>query len=122
MPLLYSYLPVLNKTVYFSLRCARGLVSVSLRLGLSFFFLILCNVLFRGGRRTSSSEALFSSLPGAPPSSPALRLAAAFCMRAVFSVQAAAVQVLRWHAGGVFFLFSDLRRICRWLSDLPFKK
>ena len=66
MPLLYSYLPVLNKTVYFSLRCARGLVSVSLRLGFSFFFLILCNVLFRGGRRTSSSEALFSSLPGAP--------------------------------------------------------
>ncbi len=122
MPLLYSYLPVLNKTVYFSLRWRAGLFLSACGWGFLFFFLIPFNLLFRGGRRTSSSAALFSSLPGAPPSSPALRLAAAFCMRAVFSVQAAAVQVLRWHAGGVFFLFSDLRRICRWLSDLPFKK
>ena len=57
-----------------------------------FFFLILCTVFFRGGRETSSSEALFLSLPRPLPLFQHCRLATVLCTRAYFSLQFTAGQ------------------------------
>ena len=73
-----------------------------------FFSLLFSVICFWGGRDTSSSEALFLSLPNPLPLFQHWGLAAAFCMRlSFFAVHCR--ERLRWHAHGV--LLAGLRGV-----------
>ena len=85
---------------------ARVFFSACARAG--FFSLVFSVLCFWGGRDTSSSEALFLSLPNPLPLFQHWGLAAAFCMRlSFFAVHCR--ERLRWHAHGV--LLAGLRGV-----------
>ena len=85
---------------------ARVFFSTCARAG--FFSLLFSVICFWGGRDTSSSEALFLSLPNPLPLFQHWGLAAAFCMRlSFFAVHCR--ERLRWHAHGV--LLAGLRGV-----------